>query len=260
MSTMRYAGLSDTGQYRRTNEDRWLADGPLGLFLVVDGVGGEAGGGLAAQMIVDAFPSLLRRNLRGVSSLANGRAADRIQDVIAALNGQVWSQGRKTDPQLRGMGATLVFALVWDCQVLIAHVGDSRAYLLRDDTLEQLTKDHSTVQRLLDEGKIKPEQAAAHAAAGELTRYVGLAREVKADVRLVDARAGRFAAFVQRRAFGHDGSGGDRRHPQPPPITGTRACRLLVDSANLKGGDDNITAVVIAPSLTAADRGRLTPR
>ena len=93
---MRFAGLSDRGRYRRTNEDRWLADGPLGLFLVLDGVGGATGSDLAAQMIADAFPALLRRHLRGVSSLGNDRAPDRIQSLITALNEQIWVEDKST--------------------------------------------------------------------------------------------------------------------------------------------------------------------
>ena len=178
-----------TGQKRRKNEDRWLADGPLGLFLVADGLGGEASGDYAAQMLVDTFPALLRRHLRGVTTLANDRATDRIQALATALNEQIWQEGQK-HIRLRGMGATLVFSLVWEHQALIAHVGDSRAYLLRDDALEQLTKDHSTVQRLLDEGKITPEQADDHPASGELTRYIGMARETIADIRMVGLEPG----------------------------------------------------------------------
>lgn len=246
MSTMRYAGLSDRGQIRRTNEDRWLADGPLGLFLVVDGLGGEAAGELAAQIIVDSFPSLLRRHLRGLSTLNNGRAPERIQTLVTALNEQVWAQGQK-HPRLRNMGATIVFALVWDRQALIAHVGDSRAYRL-GDTLEPLTRDHSTVQRLLDEGKIKPEQAASHPAAGELTRYIGLSRHVTADIRLVDLEpddllllcSDGLSGMLEEREI--EGILGLRRSPE-------QICRLLVDTANLKGGEDNITAVVIAPTI-----------
>ena len=157
------------------------------------------------------------------------------------------------------MGATVVFGLVWDRQALIGHVGDSRAYLLRGDALEQLTKDHSTVQRLLDERKIEPEQVAAHPSAGELTRYIGLSREVTADVRLVDLEPDDLLLLC---------SDGLSSMLEPVEIEGIlslrlppeQTCRLLVDTANLKGGDDNITAVVVAAAPTAADRKRLTPR
>ncbi len=244
MSTLRFAGLSDAGRQRRNNEDRWLADGPLGLFLVTDGLGGEANGEYAAQLIVDSFPALLRRHLRGVSTLANGRANERIQTLVTVLNGQVWAEGQK-HPRLRGMGATLVFALVWDRQALITHVGDSRAYLLHNDSLEQLTRDHSAAQRLVDQGKIKPEQAGNHPQAGLLTRYIGAAHEVTVDIRLVDLGPDDLLLLC---------SDGLSSMLEPAEMAGIlslrltpeKMCRLLVDTANLKGGEDNITAVVVA--------------
>lgn len=253
MSTLRYAGLSDVGRRRRHNEDRWLADGPLGLFLVVDGLGGEANGDLASQMIVDSFPALLRRHLRGVSNLAGSRTAGRVQDLITALNEQVRAEGHK-HPRLHGMGATIVFALVWDRQALIAHVGDSRAYLLHEGSLEQLTRDHSAVQRLVDEGKIKPEQAADHPDAGMLTQFIGLAREVKADVRLVELATSDLLLFC---------SDGLWSMLEPAELEGIlslrlppeKTCQLLVDTANLKGGDDNITAIVVAPAKQKSRHG-----
>jgi protein phosphatase len=244
MSKILYAGLSDPGRLRRHNEDRWLADPGLGLYVVADGLGGIVGGERAAELAVQYLPHYLRKHLRGLGSLGDARTTERILAAFADLCQHVRQEGL-AQPRLKGMGTTVVAALVWDRQALIAHLGDSRAYLLRDGGLEQLTRDHSPIQRLLDRGEITPEQVAGHPAAGQLTRYVGMRVDTSPDLRLLDLQPGdqlllcsdgltemltdsELTALLRQRLPPHE------------------ACQRLVETANAAGGHDNVTVVVVA--------------
>lgn len=237
------AGLSDPGRRRSYNEDRWLADPALGLYLVADGLGGAKGGELAAQWIVDALPPLMRKHLRGVRSLAHELAAQRVSDVLRDLSCQLYGETLRS-PYLSGMGAALVCALVWERQALIAHLGDCRAYLYHEGKLEQLTRDHSTVQRLIDQGRITVQQAAYHPAAGQLTRYVGFGKEMAPETSVRDLAPGDRLLLCSDGLYSlldDNEMAGILQLGMSPSET----CRLLVDTANLQGGDDNITAVIV---------------
>ncbi len=243
MSKIEYAGLSDRGRYRRHNEDRWLADPALGLYLVADGMGGAAAGEEAAQFVVDALPPLLRRQLRGLRDLADSRAPERLAEALTTLSGQLWQESQK-HPYLTGMGAAVVCALVWERRALVGHLGDSRAYLFHQDRLEQLTRDHSAVQGLVDRGVITAAEAARHPESGSLTRFVGMgpnavpetcSRELRPGDRLLLCSDG-LSSMV-----GDQEMTGILQLNLPPSPT----CNLLVDTANLMGGDDNITVVLV---------------
>jgi protein phosphatase len=245
MTVLTHAGLTDPGR-RSHNEDRWLADPSLGMFLVADGVGGVRHGELAAQIITEVLPPLVRRFMRGVPHLGHPRATERIREVVRGLNLAVRAEGSR-HPSFAHMGAAIVLALVWDGKALIAHVGDSRAYFLHESVLRLLTKDHSVVQRLIDEGKITPKQAANHDTLGQLTRYVGLEDDVQVDVCLTPLAKG------DRLLLCSDGVSGMLSDTEIQgiltlPLPLPEVCRLLVDTANLMGGDDNITVIVVEPT------------
>jgi serine/threonine protein phosphatase PrpC len=236
------AGLSDTGQ-RLRNEDRWLADPALGLYLVADGLGGADRGDEAAQWIVDGLPPLLRKMLRGVRHLSDPVAGERLREALRVLSAQVYEESCK-HPALQGMGAAVVCALVWDRQALIAHLGDCRAYHFHDGMLEQLTRDHSTVQALIDEGRLTVTQAVRHPLFGRLNRYIGHNQQAEAELcfrqlnrgdRLLLCSDGLFAQMTNEEMAAI------LRLNQSP----ADACSLLVDTANEQGADDNITAVVV---------------
>jgi len=236
------AGLSDTGRRRPRNEDRWLADPALGLYLVADGLGGAEGGEEAAQWIVDGLPPLLRKTLRGVRNLADPLAAERLREALRVLSAQVYEQSCRS-PLLQGMGAAVVCALIWDRQALIAHAGDCRAYLYHGGALVQLTRDHSTVQTLIDQGRITVKQAAFHPSLGRLTRYVGH-NEAEAEVCFRQLNRGDQLLLCSDGLFSQltdEEIAGILCLNRPP----AEACSLLVHTANVQGGDDNITALVV---------------
>jgi len=240
-----YAGVTRRGRVRKTNEDAWLADPALGLFIVADGMGGHAAGALAAQVVVNALPLLVRQAFGTTETLGRADAVERLAAALAMLSNRLRkeSEGR---PGLSGMGATVVVALVRGGRALIGHMGDSRAYLFRGGLLGQLTTDHSLVSLLLEHGQIDAEEAAVHPARGQLTRYVGMRGEALPEAQSVELRPG------DRLVLCSDGltnmvTDAEMRAILSEDLTPSRTCRRLAAAANDAGGMDNISVVVVAP-------------
>ena len=209
-------------------------------------MGGHLAGDRAAEMVIEGLPALLRRHPGGTFDLAGPDAAPGVIAALTELSDRVrsLSEGR---PGLDGMGSTVVLALVRGTHVVIAHLGDSRAYLVRGQGLARITRDHTIVQLLVDNGEIDPEEAPTHSARGQLTRYVGMAGEALPEARCLEIQEG------DRILLCSDGLTGvvneERllsalRAGKAP----SGACRRLVDAANAAGGKDNVTAVVLLVS------------
>jgi protein phosphatase len=214
----------------------------MGLFLVADGLGGLIGGELAAQLVIELLPPLLRKCLRGIRSLFQPRASDGLAQALRELNQRVWNEScQQLAPS--EMGTTLVCALVREREVLVGHVGDSRAYFFHDQELEQLTTDHTPAQRLVAQGTITPEEAAHHDTAGQLSQYIGMAQEVVPDICLLECQPGNQLLLCSdglTSMLSDAEIHGVFNLGLPPRET----CRLLIDAANLAGGEDNITVVI----------------
>lgn len=245
---LRAAVASDRGRVRADNQDAALADPERGLFVVSDGMGGQQGGGVASRLVVGLLPALLE----GAGLGATGAGPDPAREVLAirqavlAVNAQVRARGAHDGP-LRGLGATLALALLRGPAAHIAHLGDSRAYLLRGQRLQCLTADHTlaaAVTPLAGDGR------ARH----RLTRCVGMAGDATPEVRTVPLEAG------DRLLLCTDGVTGAlpdrliahllRRQPGPD-----EACRVLVGAACSAGGRDNATAVVVYVGVPPAGAG-----
>jgi protein phosphatase len=249
-----HAGLSDRGLVREENEDSWWVAPEEDLFLVSDGMGGHAGGAVASKIVVEVLPELLRKRLAGVGDLETPEARKQVEGAIAELSRQIREQTRDA-PDLRGMGATVVLAMLRDTRALVAHLGDSRAYLLREGRLRQLTRDHTVVQLLLDAGEIEPGEAAHHPARGQLTRCVGMEGEPLPDLMLLDLEPG------DRLLFCTDGLTGMLGDGKIADLLGRvsesdEACRSLVEAANQAGGQDNVTVVVAVVCDEGSRRSR----
>jgi serine/threonine protein phosphatase PrpC len=229
---------------RERNEDRWSADGDLGLFSVSDGMGGRPAGEVASEVIVSTLPDLVTTHFGAAPDLAAPDATQRLRTVLIELSTGL-REGSQDMPQLAGMGATAVVALVNQATALIAHVGDSRAYLWREHKLDRLTRDHSLAQALADAGAITEQQAAGHPGRGQLTRHIGMAGEVWPDTcRIILRPADRLLLCSDGLTSMLD----DARIREilngcPDP---DHACRTLIEAANDAGGTDNITVLVIA--------------
>jgi serine/threonine protein phosphatase PrpC len=238
-----HAALTDIGRVRRENQDRWFADHRLGLYIVADGMGGGIAGGLAAQVVVDTLPGLVRQRLRGKTDVREVTSKNMLNQCLCDLSEHLRSESRDK-PGLDGMGSTVVAVLVSDDQILIGHLGDSRAYLLRDGELTQLTTDHSIVQLLIHTGKITADEAPTHPARGQLSRFVGMEGEALPEVQHMTLHAG------DRLLLCTDGLTGMLSDQQVTEIIAScnapvSACRHLLEAANDLGGNDNITAVLI---------------
>jgi len=253
---IRYAGLSDRGLVRENNEDNWSADDSQGLFIVSDGVGGQLAGELASQIVVQALPVLLRERLAGIGDLSDVKASELIIGALCELSNRVRSEA-KGEAGIEGLGATVVLALIRDASAMIAHMGDSRAYLLRGGKLRQLTNDHSIVQLLIERGEIAQKQAHTHPSRGQLTRSVGMAGEPLPEAQFVALEPG------DRLLLCTDGLTGMLAHKRIHAILDgglepETACQRLIDKAKAAGGHDNITAVVIdfvpAPATAGTKR------
>jgi PPM family protein phosphatase len=239
---LRFGAASDMGKVRQNNEDAWLADAEAGVFILADGMGGQQAGELASRMVVEVLPKLLAQRVGRLFRPRPRALRYWLPRVLAELSYGVW-QASHAHATLRGMGSTVVLALVRDGRVHVAHLGDSRAYLLRRGVLLRLTDDHSVVAMLLRAGAISPEEALVHPSRGAITRFVGMEQPVPADICTLELRAG------DRLLLCSDGLTDMLGEPDLAELLTAhdpqRAANALVATANAAGGFDNITAVVV---------------
>jgi PPM family protein phosphatase len=225
-----YAVASDTGRKRRRNEDNYVVAPPL--FAVADGMGGAQAGEVASKLAASALEDA-EGSLHGV---------ERVAALVREANRRVYERAT-SDPAASGMGTTMTVALVENGVVAIGHVGDSRAYLVRDGRMEQLTDDHSLVNELLKSGKLSPEEAEVHPQWSVITRAVGTDPDVDVDAFTIDAREGDVFLLcsdgLTDMVEDEDILDVIERHRDDLD----RAVRSLVAAANRGGGEDNITAV-----------------
>ncbi len=252
---MRYAALSDTGLVRRNNEDSCHADGRV--FIVADGMGGHRAGEVASSSAIAAF-------LRFEAENRAMETPQRLREGILAANREVYELAQK-DPELKGMGTTFTCALV-EGGVHVGHVGDSRAYLWRQGRLSPLTRDHSLVERMVREGRITSIEARVHPQRNVILRALGIAEEVEVDLASTTVLPGDGILLCS------DGlSGAVDERTMEAVLAGEEGvearCRSLVDAANERGGQDNITVILVefeeGDSADLPGRGagrRLRPR
>jgi protein phosphatase len=232
-----FAG-SDVGRTRSGNEDSYFCGRTV--FAVADGLGGHQGGEVASAAAVAPLAALDGREFADPD-----QAAEALAVAIREANSAILDRAAG-DPGLWGMGTTMTAAAVaGDSHLQLAHVGDSRAYLLRDGDLEQLTTDHTVVGELVRRGRLTPEQAAIHPERSILTRAVGLDPRVLVDTpdpvglrpgdQVLLCSDGLTEAVADDRIAELLSAGAD----------GETACRSLIDAANTAGGPDNITVVLI---------------
>lgn len=224
---------SDVGKVRQGNEDSYLAREPL--FVVADGMGGHAAGDVASATAVDVITDR--------ASSATLEDPQTLSSLVRAANKAIWEKAR-ADPSLQGMGTTCTLVMIEDGRAHVAHVGDSRAYLLRDGDLKQVTEDHTLVGRMVKEGRLREEEAAHHPQRNIITRVLGVDADVQVDLAPLELLPG------DRVLINSDGLTSmidpDRvRQVLVEEHDAQVAADRLVDIANEAGGEDNITVVVI---------------
>jgi protein phosphatase len=259
---IRAAALTDVGRKRKMNEDSFTAADNLGLYVVADGMGGHAAGEVASRLAVESI-------LRHISGAETGNAtapsdastrsldddrpvpARRVLSAIRMANQEIVRSVRE-DQSTRGMGTTVVLAYIQGRRAYIGSVGDSRAYLVRAGRIVQLTDDHTFVNEQVRAGTLTPAEARRHPARNILTRAVGSQDEVDADLVEQDLEAGDVLILcsdgLTTMVDDHDILDIVRRQGGDPD----RGCRALVNLANERGGDDNITAILIQARPPAA--------
>ncbi|HYM56355.1 MAG TPA: Stp1/IreP family PP2C-type Ser/Thr phosphatase, partial [Solirubrobacteraceae bacterium] len=221
---------SDLGRQRQGNEDNFFVRSPV--FVVADGMGGANAGEVASEMAVRSFDP----------ELPGGNPAEALVDVIEGANRRIHERSR-SDERSAGMGTTVTAAYVSDKEVIVAHVGDSRAYLLRDGELVRLTKDHSLVGELVARGKLTEAQAESHPQRSVITRALGPEANVQVDVDIFQARPGDVFLLCS------DGLTSMVHEPKLQPLFEDAGDletlgRRLIDAANEAGGRDNITVIL----------------
>jgi serine/threonine protein phosphatase PrpC len=219
-----FAGATDPGRRRRRNEDSYVIEPPL--FAVADGMGGAQAGEIASKLAAAAVKE---------------RGAD-VESLVQEANRRVHQRSLE-DPDTFGMGTTLTVAAVEDGVVSIGHVGDSRAYLVRDGNLEQLTEDHSLVGELMRSGKLSAEEAESHPQRSMITRALGTDPNVDVDIFAVDPRPGDLFLLCS------DGLTSMVEDREILRLVGEKRgdlqglVKALIKAANKGGGEDNITVV-----------------
>jgi serine/threonine protein phosphatase PrpC len=223
------AARTDTGRQRHANEDSYLARSPV--FVVADGMGGAQAGEVASRIAAESFEE----------GLGDGAPEQELSRAALTANRRIFDLARE-DSSRSGMGTTLTGALVSEDEVSIVHVGDSRAYLYRDGTLRQLTRDHSLVEELRRQGQLTSEEAEEHPQRSIITRALGPEPDVELDVHTHQARPGDVFLLCS------DGLTGMVREDRVREILSSSsdlraAADRLVREANEMGGRDNITVV-----------------
>jgi serine/threonine protein phosphatase PrpC len=235
-----YAVASDTGRRRRRNEDNYVVAPPL--FAVADGMGGAQAGEVASQLAASALEA-------GESDVLAGTKG--IDALIQEANRRIFDRA-SSDPSASGMGTTMTVALVEGMTVAIGHVGDSRAYLVRGEQMEQLTEDHSLVNELLKSGKLSEEEAQIHPQRSVITRAVGTDPDVDVDGFTIEAEDGDVFLICSDGLSDmvEDEEILELLHSNRDDLD--KAVKALVSAANRGGGEDNITAVAFRISSEAA--------
>lgn len=238
---IRIACKTDTGRVRHNNEDSLFVDDQLGPLIVADGMGGHQGGEVASALAVDVISSFLKERLP--DEQGTDQVGELIVKAIQKAHEEICTRAAD-NPELNGMGTTVVLALCQGEKVHVAHVGDSRAYLIRDNEVRQLTKDHSVVSEMLRSGQITPREARRHPLRNVITRSLGSPDSAGPDVQCHNWEQGDYLLICS------DGLTNMVKDPEIKKLVLKHAsdvqaaCEALVAEANANGGKDNISVIL----------------
>jgi protein phosphatase len=248
-------GLTDVGQRRDHNEDAFLVAPELGLFVVADGMGGHAGGGTASRLAVETIREWVRSArererevFESPAGVEESPIPDVLREAVEAACAKIFETAQG-DPELAGMGTTVTAALVEGRAAFVAHVGDSRCYLVRGGRIYQVSEDHSLVNEQLKAGAISADEAKHSRFKNIITRSVGFEQQVVVDLMGLELQLGDGLVVCC------DGLSNLVDDPEILSIVEESPIDLapgrLVALANDRGGDDNITVIVIRAAEAA---------
>ncbi len=244
---LRSYGLTDVGRRREVNEDAFLCNDELGLWVVADGMGGHAAGEVASGEAIDTIYGMVARgrrtlDLTGDFSPEKARAASRLlEGSVQAATYMVYALG-ELDSTKSGMGTTISAMFSVGEHAITAQVGDSRIYQIRDATAVQLTEDHTLIAWQLKQGLISEEEAKKSRHRNVITRAVGNRDYVQVDTGVVELELGDQFLLCSDGLHGYLK---DEEIPELAATGGQESVRQLIDLANRRGGKDNITAILV---------------
>lgn len=242
---MKVYAKTDIGKHRETNQDAFdtgYFDNGAVWAVVCDGMGGVSGGQVASSLCIEKVVNAIKRSYRDNMTVNNVK--NMLTSAISAANSYVFDESLK-EHDLKGMGTTVVATVIVNGIAVIAHVGDSRAYLVNDD-IKLVTKDHSYVQLLVDNGKITAEEAETHPDKNIITRAVGIEGFVDVDIDIVDVKNSDKLLLC---TDGLNGLVNDETILNIVKEYGDSSTEKLVETANLNGGRDNITVVLVSSDV-----------
>lgn len=246
--------MTHVGRVRPTNQDAFLVSNELGLWIIADGMSGHAGGDVASQKAVEAIDNYVARRAEQGLPAGTEEIPSFLQSAIGYANETVLVHAR-ANPELTGMGTTVVLfflpaafsPLAW-----VAHAGDSRAYLIRNRRISALTRDHTVLEERIRQGLLPESTPASHPYGHELTRGIGVSSTIEADVSTIELQP---TDEVLLCSDGLNKMLNDedildvlmtaRSHPPK------QKCQALIDQANVRGGRDNTTVIVLERVKTA---------
>ncbi len=240
-------GRSEVGLVRASNQDAFATIDRLGLWVVADGMGGHVGGEIAAQTAIASVKAQAELSVEPLHH-GHGAPADVLADLIAQAHDAIIGRAR-LEPKLKGMGTTIVTLLILSTPTPtahVAHLGDSRAYRFRSGTLTPLTRDHTLIEKYLERGILTPESARTHPERHVLTRALGMSSPVKPDVASHPLQQDDLLLLCSdglTKMLEDDEIGDIFTKAKGDPI---RVCDHLIAESLARGGEDNITVVVIA--------------
>jgi PPM family protein phosphatase len=249
VTALRAAGDTNAGLHREVNEDRFHVDVPRGLFMVIDGVGGQAAGGKAADIALTMLRTRLERE--------TGPIVDRVREAVAIANNEIHRAARLR-PEWNGMACVLTVAVVGDSRAVVGHVGDTRLYKLRDGRIDKITHDHSPVGEREDSNEISEREAMHHPRRNEVYRDVGSEDHEPSDPDFVDLHEIPFepdAALLLCSDGLTDLVDSASIHRIVNRFAGQpqRVVKGLIDAANAAGGKDNVSVVYVEGEQFSVD-------
>ncbi len=229
---------TDRGLRRESNQDSYLINRDLGVFIVADGMGGHSGGEVASSMAVTAVEEVMFNAIR-----ENQNPRDAIMNAYSQASHRIFDKANNEAPELTGMGTTMVMAHIHNNSIYIGNVGDSRCYLHKRPELWQITEDHSLINEQIRAGLLIEGQAHLFVGRNVITRSVGYERDVYADVIERELVPGESYLLCSDGLTGMvtDQKIADILNSYPPEKT----AKLCLDQALANGGDDNITVMIV---------------